>query len=114
MSKTLFVHSSSNSPESGIGMVSSNTSLPSSVDLPENNNQRSLAPTTSSEEGERREDEEEEYFDTEPLPILGRCRALYPFEGEQHNCYHKTWEFQLEPGDRRPRKSVELKLGHSS
>lgn len=26
--------------------------------------------------------EEDEFFDTaEPLPILGRCKALYPFEG---------------------------------
>ena len=28
-------------------------------------------------------DDEEEAYDTEPLPIIGRCRALYPFEGER-------------------------------
>ena len=27
------------------------------------------------------DDEEEEFYETEPLPILGRCRALYAFEG---------------------------------
>lgn len=24
---------------------------------------------------------EDEFFDAEPLPVLGRCKALYPFEG---------------------------------
>ena len=28
------------------------------------------------------DEDDEEYFDPEPLPILGRCKALYPFEGE--------------------------------
>ena len=27
-------------------------------------------------------DEDEEFYEAEPLPILGRCKALYPFEGE--------------------------------
>jgi hypothetical protein len=29
------------------------------------------------------DDEEEEFYETEPLPILGRCRALYAFEGNK-------------------------------
>ena len=28
------------------------------------------------------DDDDEEFYETEPLPILGRCKALYPFEGE--------------------------------
>ena len=27
------------------------------------------------------DDQEDEFYDTEPLPILGKCKALYPFEG---------------------------------
>jgi len=26
------------------------------------------------------DDPDDEFFDTEPLPILGRCKAMYPFE----------------------------------
>ena len=28
------------------------------------------------------DDEDEEFYDTDPLPIIGRCRAMYPFEGK--------------------------------
>ena len=28
------------------------------------------------------DDDEEEFYDSEPLPILGRCKSLYPFEGK--------------------------------
>ena len=31
--------------------------------------------------GEEEDDEEEEFYDADPLPIIGKCRALYPFEG---------------------------------
>ncbi len=27
-------------------------------------------------------DDDDEYFEAEPLPILGKCKALYPFEGK--------------------------------
>ena len=27
-------------------------------------------------------DDDEEFYDADPLPILGRCRALYSFEGK--------------------------------
>ncbi len=27
------------------------------------------------------DDDDEEFYEAEPLPILGRCKALYPFEG---------------------------------
>ena len=30
------------------------------------------------------DEEEEEFFEAEPLPILGRCKALYTFEGKFH------------------------------
>jgi len=26
------------------------------------------------------DEDEEEFYDSEPLPILGRCKSLYPFE----------------------------------
>ena len=32
--------------------------------------------------GEEDEDDDEEFYDADPLPIIGRCRALYPFEGK--------------------------------
>ena len=28
------------------------------------------------------DEEDEEFFEAEPLPILGRCRAIYTFEGK--------------------------------
>ena len=28
------------------------------------------------------EDDEEEFFEPEPLPVLGRCTALYTFQGQ--------------------------------
>ena len=28
------------------------------------------------------DEDEEEFYDSEPLPILGRCKSLYPFEGK--------------------------------
>ena len=31
--------------------------------------------------------DDEEFYDPEPLPILGRCKALYPFEGELNLHY---------------------------
>ena len=32
-------------------------------------------------EDEDVDDDEEEFFEAETLPIIGRCHALYPFEG---------------------------------
>ena len=56
---------SSNSPESGIG-----------------NSHLSLGAL-----GEHFQDidGDDEFFDPEPLPVLGKCRAIYPFEGM---CHH--------------------------
>ena len=28
------------------------------------------------------DDDTDEFLDPEPLPILGRCKAMYPFEGQ--------------------------------
>ena len=52
---------SSNSPESGIG-----------------NSHLSLGAL-----GEHFQDidGDDEFFDPEPLPVLGKCKAIYPFEG---------------------------------
>lgn len=55
---------SSHSPESGIGL--SHNSLPGSDTYDQ--------PDTG-------EDENGEFYDTEPLPIIGTCRAIYVFEG---------------------------------
>ena len=63
--------SSSNSPESGIGL--------SSQSLPSSDNKSEL----DGRESNNSADDEEEAFDSDPLPIIGRCRALYPFEGEE-------------------------------
>ena len=61
--------SSSNSPESGIGL--------SSQSLPSSDNKSEL----DGRESNNSADDEEEAYDPEPLPIIGRCRALYTFEG---------------------------------
>ena len=56
---------SSNSPESGIG-----------------NSHLSLGAL-----GENFQDidGDDEFYDAEPLPVLGKCKALYPFEGKVLN-----------------------------
>ena len=69
--QNLYLFSSSNSPESGIGL--------SSQSLPSSDNKSELDGRESNSA-----DDEEEAFDSEPLPIIGRCRALYPFEGENY------------------------------
>ena len=33
------------------------------------------------------DEDEEEFYDSEPLPILGRCKSLYPFEGNGFDSY---------------------------
>ena len=33
------------------------------------------------------DEEEEEFFEAEPLPILGRCKALYTFEGTHYTLF---------------------------
>ena len=59
---------SSNSPESGLG--NSHLSLGPGGALGENFQEIDA------------EDAEEEFFEAEPLPVLGRCTALYTFQGE--------------------------------
>lgn len=63
-SDPLACHGSSHSPESGIGL--SHNSLPGSdtYDQPDGG-----------------DDDNAEFYDAEPLPIIGTCRALYAFEG---------------------------------
>lgn len=60
-------HSSSASPESGLG--TSHTSLPGS------------GPGSASEQ-----QNEEMYYEPEPLQPLCICKALYPFDGRQFAC----------------------------
>ena len=38
------------------------------------------------------DEDEEEFYDSEPLPILGRCKSLYPFEGKY--IYMKQCNFR--------------------
>ena len=65
-----FYFSTSQSPESGI--CTSSMSLPSS----------SSGSNDKQQVGDDDDDEDEEFYDTDPLPIIGRCRAMYPFEGK--------------------------------
>ena len=37
------------------------------------------------EEDQDVDDDEEEFFEAETLPIIGRCRSLYPFEGNMND-----------------------------
>ena len=62
---------SSNSPESWLG--NSHLSLGPGGALSEN---------FQDIDAEYAEDAEEEFFEAEPLPVLGRCTALYTFQGE--------------------------------
>ncbi|XP_045134943.1 formin-binding protein 1-like isoform X7 [Portunus trituberculatus] len=64
---------SSHSPESGIGL--SHNSLPGSDTYDQ--------PDTG-------EDENGEFYDTEPLPIIGTCRAIYIFEGTSEGSMSMT------------------------
>ena len=38
------------------------------------------------------DEDEEEFYDSEPLPILGRCKSLYPFEGK---CFDLNEYFKI-------------------
>ena len=42
-------------------------------------------PSSSSGSNEKQQvdddDDDDEFYDADPLPIIGRCKALYPFEG---------------------------------
>ena len=69
----LYFFSSSRSPESGI--CTSSMSLPSSSSGSNEKSGRDVG------EDEDVDDDEEEFFEAETLPIIGRCHALYPFEG---------------------------------
>ncbi|KAK3857146.1 hypothetical protein Pcinc_036584, partial [Petrolisthes cinctipes] len=62
---------SSHSPESGIGL--SHNSLPGSdtYDQPDG-------------------DDNTEFYDTEPLPVIGTCRALYNFDGTSEGSMNMT------------------------
>ncbi|KAK8744888.1 hypothetical protein OTU49_000666 [Cherax quadricarinatus] len=64
---------SSHSPESGIGL--SHNSLPGSdtYDQPDGG-----------------DDDNAEFYDAEPLPIIGTCRALYSFEGTSEGSMNMT------------------------
>lgn len=62
-----FWHSCSNSPESGLG--TSHTSLPGVDSDPDQF------------DGHAGGDPESEYYEADMLPIIGTCKALYPFEG---------------------------------
>lgn len=66
-----FYFSTSQSPESGI--CTSSMSLPSSSSG--SNDKQQVGDDDD-------DDEDEEFYDTDPLPIIGRCRAMYPFEGK--------------------------------
>jgi len=83
------LHGSSRSPESGI--CTSSMSLPSSSSGSHDNGGSGTGNGRSTHEGgpgggtlggheEDDDEDEEEFYDADPLPIIGRCRALYPFE----------------------------------
>ena len=66
-----FYFSTSQSPESGI--CTSSMGLPSSSSG--SNDKQQVGDDDD-------DDDDEEFYDTDPLPIIGRCRAMYPFEGK--------------------------------
>jgi len=75
------MHGASRSPESGI--CTSSMSLPSSSSGSNDNSGKSSrdpAEDVGHADVDDDDDEDEEFYDADPLPIVGRCRALYPFE----------------------------------
>ena len=82
-------YSSSRSPESGI--CTSSMSLPSSSS---GSNEKSGGRDVG-EVDEDIDEDEEEFFEAETLPIIGRCHALYPFEGTyfENDYFHLFYFF---------------------
>jgi hypothetical protein len=75
------MHGASRSPESGI--CTSSMSLPSSSSGSNDNSGKSSrdpAEDVGHADVDDDDDEDEEFYDADPFPIVGRCRALYPFE----------------------------------
>jgi len=86
----------SRSPESGI--CTSSMSLPSSSSGSNDNGGK------SGQLAEDEEDEDEEFYDADPLPILGRCRALYSFEVTSEGSIRmdeneELWVIETDQGD---------------
>jgi len=82
-------HGSSNSPESCLG-----------------NSHLSLGPGTDGENFQDIDDEdaEEEFFEPEPLPVLGRCTALYTFQASSEGSIaleegEELWLIETDQGD---------------
>jgi len=86
----------SRSPESGI--CTSSMSLPSSSSGSNDNGGK------SGQLAEDEEDDDEEFYDADPLPILGRCRALYSFEVTSEGSIRmdeneELWVIETDQGD---------------
>jgi len=78
---------SSNSPESGLG-----------------NSHLSLGPGGALGDNFQDIDAEDEFFEPEPLPVLGRCRALYTFEASSEGSIpleegEDLWLIETDQGD---------------
>jgi len=78
---------SSNSPESGLG-----------------NSHLSLGPGGALGDNFQDIDAEDEFFEPEPLPVLGRCRALYTFEASSEGSIpleegEELWLIETDQGD---------------
>jgi len=85
--------STSQSPESGI--CTSSMSLPSSSSG--SNDKQQVGDDDD-------DDEDEEFYDTDPLPIIGRCRAMYPFEVTSEGSIRmeeneELWVIETDQGD---------------
>lgn len=88
----------SRSPESGI--CTSSMSLPSSSGSNDNGGKTGRELHDEDEEDE----DEEEFYDADPLPILGRCRALYSFEVTSEGSIRmeeneELWVIETDQGD---------------
>merc|ERR1719228_2294215 len=78
---------SSNSPESGLG-----------------NSHLSLGPGGSLGDNFQDIDAEEEFYEPEPLPVLGRCKAIYTFEASSEGSIpleegEDLWLIETDQGD---------------
>jgi len=78
---------SSNSPESGLG-----------------NSHLSLGPGGTLGDNFQNIDADDEFFEPEPLPVLGRCRALYSFEASSEGSIpleegEELWLIETDQGD---------------
>eukprot|EP00094_Tigriopus_californicus_P006525 TCALIF_06282-PA protein Name:"Similar to fnbp1l Formin-binding protein 1-like (Xenopus laevis)" AED:0.14 eAED:0.14 QI:0/0/0/0.91/0.72/0.75/12/0/606 len=103
MNTPLHSQGNSNSPESGIVMSGNHHHGESGSDSMDGYGGDMLVRVVEGQDG-LGDHNEDEFFDAEPLPVLGRCKALYPFEVTSEGSIRMTenedlWVIEADQGD---------------